>query len=378
MSSMTTESKVILTVDDDPSILAFLQIHLSTEGYTTIQAANGKEALDILEKDTGEITAILSDVEMPEMDGHEFCEKIRENEKFKSLPFIFISSHTELEEKLIGYSVGADDYISKPLIDPNELILKTKNFIENKLHHESLTKQISDSFSTTMQAMTYSSHLGQILQFLQDCSHHTNFKDIAKRLFETTESLGANVVIQFRTPYGNESYRKNGPVSPLEDNIIELSLKKDRFIDFKTRTIITYENFSLLVKNMPVSNPEAYGTMKDVLGNLCNAIETITEVVLAKIININKNAAMENVTGVLDDIEETITNIQDQNTDVIEDMMSDIDEVMISLGLTDSQEEQIRNITSKCLTRSREVLRQADNLKTAFHSAHNTLDSEIK
>ena len=375
---MINENNVILTVDDDPSILAFLQIHLSTEGYTTIQATTGREALNILEQDTGEIKAILSDVEMPEMDGYELCEKVRENNNMKSLPFIFISSHTELEEKLKGYSVGADEYIAKPLLDPNELIIKTKNFIENNLQHESLTKQISDSFSTTMQAMTYSSHLGQILLFLQDCSHHTNFEDVAKRLFETTENLGANVVIQFRTPFGHESYRKNGAVSPLEDNIIELSLHKDRFIDFKTRTIISYKNFSLLVKNMPVSNPEAYGTMKDVLGNLCNAIETITEVVLAKMINIKKNAAMENVIGVLDELEENITNIQDQNTDVIEDMMSEIDEVMISLGLTDGQEEMIRSITSKCLTRSREVLKQADNLKTTFHSAHNTLDSEIK
>ena len=374
---MTHETNLILTVDDDPSILAFLQIHLSTEGYTTIQAANGKEALNILEQDSGEIKAILSDVEMPEMDGYEFCQKVRENDKLKSLPFIFISSHIDLEEKLKGYSVGADDYIAKPLVDSNELIIKTKNFIENKLQHESLTKQISDSFSTTMQAMTYSSHLGQILLFLQDCSHHTNFEDVAKRLFETTDNLGANVVVQFRTPYGRESYRKNGAVSPLEENIIELSLHKERFIDFNTRTIISYENFSLLIKNMPASNPEAYGTMKDVLGNLCNAIETITEVVLAKIINIKKDTAMTNVTSVLDDIEQTITNIQDQNTDVIEDMMSDIDEVMISLGLTDSQEEKIRNITSKCLTRSREVLQKADSLKTAFYSAHNTLESEI-
>ena len=369
---MTDENNVILTVDDDPAILAFLQVHLSTEGYATIQATNGKEALEILEQDTGGIKAILSDVEMPEMDGYEFCEKVRENDKLKSLPFIFISSHTELEEKLKGYSVGADEYIAKPLVDSNELIIKTKNFIENKLQHESLTNQISDSFNTTMQAMTYSSHLGQILLFLQDCSHYTNFEDVAKRLFETTESLGANVVVQFRTPYGHESYRKNGAVSPLEENIIELSLHKDRFIDFKTRTIISYENFSLLVKNMPVSNPDAYGTMKDVLGNLCNAIETITEVVLAKEKNVKKDSAMSDVNMVLNDIESTLTSIQNSNTEVIED-----DEVMMLLGLTDSQEEKIRTITQKCLVRSKEVLKEADVLKQSFILAHNTLSSEI-
>ena len=375
---MTNETNVILTVDDDPSILAFLQIHLSTEGYTTIQAANGKEALEILEQDMGEIKAILSDVEMPEMDGHEFCQKVRENDKLKSLPFIFISSHTELEEKLKGYSFGADEYIAKPLVDPNELILKTKNFIENKLQHATLTKQLSESFNTTMQAMTYSSHLGQILLFLQDCSHYTNFEDVANRLFETTEGLGANVVIQFRTPYGHESYRKDGAVSPLEDNIIELAQKKDRFFDFDARTIISYKNFSLLIKNMPVSNPEAYGTMKDVLGNLCNAIETITEIVLAKEKNVKKDSAMSNVNMVLNDIESTLTSIQNANTDVIEDMMTEIDEVMMLLGLTDNQEEKIRAITQKCLVRSNEVLKEADILKQSFMLAHNTLTAEIQ
>ena len=375
---MTNETNLILTVDDDPSILAFLEIHLSTAGYSTIQASTGNEALKILEQDAGEIKAILSDVEMPEMDGHEFCQKVRENDKLKSLPFIFISSHTELDEKLTGYSVGADEYIAKPLTDPNELIHKTKYFIENKLQHATLTKQLSDSFNTTMQAMTYSSHLGQILLFLQDCSHYTNFEDVANRLFETTESLGANVVIQFRTPDGHESYRKDGTVSPLEDNIIELAQQKDRFFDFGARTIISYENFSLLIKNMPISNADAYGTMKDVLGNLCNAIETISEIILAKQNNVKKDGAMSNVNIVLNDIESTLTAIQNANTDVIEDMMTEVDEIMMLIGLTDSQEEQIRSITHKCLVRSKEVLKKTDILKQSFILAHDTLNSEIQ
>lgn len=372
---MSNESNIILTVDDDPAILTFLEIHLSTEGYTTAKAGTGQEALDILEKDTGKIKAILSDVEMPELNGYELCQKVRENESLKSLPFIFISAHTELDEKLKGYSAGGDDYISKPLVDSSELLIKTKHFIENNLKHQSLTQQVSDSFSTTMQAMTYSSHLGQILLFLQESSYFSEFSELANRLLETTEGLGLNTVIQFKTPNGLENYRKGGSASPLEENIMELARQKDRFFDFGARTIISYDNFSLLIKNMPVDNPEAYGTMKDVLGNLCNAIETITEIILAKIINDKKDHAMSNVNMVLDNIEHTITAIQNQNTNVIEDMMSEIDEAMMTVGLTDNQEEQIRTITQRCLKRSKEVLHQAEKLKTDFKTAHQSLNT---
>ena len=313
---------------------------------------------------------------MPEMDGHDLCKNVRADERFLSLPFIFISSHTDLDEKITGYSVGADEYIGKPLTDPNELIFKTRNLLENKQQYEVLSKKLSDSFSTGMQAMTYSSHLGQILLFLQDATRLSSYPKIADRLFETTENLGLNAVVQFSTPKGNENFRKNGIVSPLEDNIMELAKKKGRFFDFETRTIVSYEKFSLLIKNMPVDNPENYGIIKDILGNLCNALETITEVMWSKELNEQKNDTMANANMALDEIEETISDIQHENTNVIEDMIDDIDESMLTLGLSDSQEENIRVITQNCLLRSKEVLKKADALKEAFKKVNITLTSE--
>jgi DNA-binding response OmpR family regulator len=370
---MTDETNVILTVDDEPEILAFLEIHLATAGYSIIKATTGKEALNILEQDSDKIKAIISDVEMPEMNGYELCEKVRENDKLKSLPFIFVSSHTELDDKLKGYAVGGDEYITKPLVDPNELIIKTKNFIENNLQHASLTKQLSDSFNTTMQSMTYSSYLGQVLQFLQDSSHLSSLADVANRLLETTENLGINAVIQFRSPNGHQNFRKNGTISPLEENIIQLAQQKNRFFDFDARTIITYEHFSLLIKNMPIDNPEAYGTMKDVLGNLCNAIDTITEIILAKEMISQKITAMSDVNMILNEIESTLTTVQDKNTNVLEDMINEIDDTMMTIGITDQQEEKIRSITEKCLTRSNEVLEKASTLKESLRTASKAL-----
>lgn len=249
---MSTSKQSVLIVDDEPELLEFLSVVLSAGGFDSIKATNGQEALNILEKNEGQFQAILSDVHMPDMDGYEFCKTIRADQRFQNLPFLFISALTDLDEKLTGYSAGADDYISKPITEPQELIAKTKYFIENKLQHVTLTKQLSESFQTTMQAMTYSSHLGAVLLFLQDASHLTNFPEMAKRLLETTENLGMNAVIKFTTMNGDVSFRNHGEVTPLEVNIMELAKQKSRFFDFEARTIISYDNFSLLIKNMQI------------------------------------------------------------------------------------------------------------------------------
>lgn len=368
----------ILIVDDEADILDFLSVILSAEGFQLLTARNGKEALTVLEKNTGEVQAILSDVHMPELDGYEFCKAVRADQHFKHLPFLFISALTDLEEKLKGYAAGADDYITKPIIEPKELIAKTRYFIDNKLQHVSLNKQLSDSFQTTMSAMTYSSHLGQILLFLQEASHMSDYVQVAERLLETAECLGINAVIKFSTLNGDVYFRKHGDVTPIEKNIIELARARERFFDFDNRTIISYELFSLLVKNMPKNNPEAYGTMKDVLGNLCNAIETITEVMHAKEINQHKNETMQTVNVKLGEIETTINGIQQDNSHIIETMIDEVNEAMLTLGLTDQQEESIRTITQRCLLDSRKVLKKADILKESFGKLHKNLESESK
>ena len=197
-------------------------------------------------------------------------------------------------------------------------------------------------------------------------------------MLETTENFGMNAVIKFTTMNGDISFRNHGEVTPLEINIMELAKQKSRFFDFEARTIISYDNFSLLIKNMPIDNSEVYGTMKDVLGNLCNAIETITEILLAKELNQHKDDTMSSVNLALTDIESTISEIQDENTNVIEDMISDVDETMMTLGLTDSQEQSIRNITQTCLMNSRKVLQKADVLKESFNKVHHNLESKTK
>ena len=109
----------ILIVDDEKDILEFLSYNLQKEGFEIFTASNGITALKIAKKEVPNL--IILDVMMPEMDGIETCEKIREIEVLDSTLILFLTARSEEYSELAGFSAGADDYVTKP-IKPKLLI----------------------------------------------------------------------------------------------------------------------------------------------------------------------------------------------------------------------------------------------------------------
>ncbi|QPC46425.1 response regulator transcription factor [Mangrovibacillus cuniculi] len=113
----------ILVVDDDQDIRDGIEIYLKNEGFQVSKASNGKEALQIVQSDS--IQLIILDVMMPEMDGIAATFKIRED---KNIPIIMLSAKVEDSDKILGLSVGADDYMTKPF-HPMELVARVKSHL---------------------------------------------------------------------------------------------------------------------------------------------------------------------------------------------------------------------------------------------------------
>lgn len=108
----------ILVCDDDIQIVRAIRIYLERAGYEVYEAYNGKQALEVLEKQS--IHCILLDIMMPLLDGMEAMEKIRRQ---KAVPIILVSAKGETKDKIAGLEEGADDYITKPF-DANELVAR--------------------------------------------------------------------------------------------------------------------------------------------------------------------------------------------------------------------------------------------------------------
>lgn len=110
----------ILIVDDDAEIRKLIKLYLKNEAYRIIEAENGLEAIDIMEKES--VDCLIMDIMMPKLDGVETLMKIREE---RIVPVILLSAKGGDMDKITGLSLGADDYVTKPF-NPLELLARVK------------------------------------------------------------------------------------------------------------------------------------------------------------------------------------------------------------------------------------------------------------
>lgn len=127
--------KKILIVDDDITLRTALTRYLENRGYAVQDASSGVEGLTAFEQDTPDL--VVSDVLMPEMDGLEFCRRLRATRSGQLVPFIFLSSRREVDDRVQGHKMGADDYLVKPF-EPRELVAKIEAQLERsrRIHSE--------------------------------------------------------------------------------------------------------------------------------------------------------------------------------------------------------------------------------------------------
>ncbi|RJR50145.1 MAG: response regulator [Desulfobacteraceae bacterium] len=111
--------KRILVVDDDEMVLMALDELLKPEGYSVQTVSSGSEALKKLDENGYDL--LMFDVIMPEMDGFELCRRVRQKEKYKETPIVFLTAKSRDEDRARGLEAGANLFLSKP-ISPDRLI----------------------------------------------------------------------------------------------------------------------------------------------------------------------------------------------------------------------------------------------------------------
>jgi putative two-component system response regulator len=124
---------VVLVVDDLPQNVKLLEAYLIPQNYEIVRAANGEEALAKLTE--SQIDLILLDVMMPDIDGFEVTRRVRQNDKYRLLPIILVTSLGETKDRVKGIEAGCDDFISKP-VDKTELLARVKSLLKVKAYND--------------------------------------------------------------------------------------------------------------------------------------------------------------------------------------------------------------------------------------------------
>jgi DNA-binding response OmpR family regulator len=128
----------ILIVDDDPNAVEILTRMLEREGYDCVSAASGAAALQLVRAQA--VDVILLDVMMPEMDGLQVCERLRQDSELRQIPVILLTAKDDMETRSRGMALGVSEYLTKP-VNKRELFLR----IGAQVHSRELNRKLTET-----------------------------------------------------------------------------------------------------------------------------------------------------------------------------------------------------------------------------------------
>jgi DNA-binding response OmpR family regulator len=198
------ETATVMVVDDTPANLKLLQEMLQAKGYRVLAFPGGKMALSAAAKNPPDL--ILLDINMPEMNGFEVCERLKADETLKEIPVLFISALTETTDKVKAFSVGGVDYVTKPFqfeevharVQTHLELVRQKRELQdsyNKLHdlealRDSLVHMIVHDMRQPLTVVLGNLELARTEPLLKDAIHHIGkASDSTRMLLETISSL---------------------------------------------------------------------------------------------------------------------------------------------------------------------------------------------
>ena len=120
----------ILIVDDEEDLLNLLDINLRREGFTTLKAANANDALELVKKHVPDV--VILDLMLPDMPGTEVCRRIRGSQETAEIPIIMLTAKGEEIDRVVGFEVGADDYVVKSSFSVREMVLRVRAVLRRR------------------------------------------------------------------------------------------------------------------------------------------------------------------------------------------------------------------------------------------------------
>ncbi|MBP0029149.1 response regulator transcription factor [Roseofilum sp. Guam] len=191
---MTTDHKQLLLIDDDPNLILLVQDYLEFRGYEVTTAENGQRALDILDDQTPDM--IICDVMMPEMDGYEFVQKVREDDQTAWIPVLFLSAKGQSQDRVKGLSKGADVYMVKPF-EPEELVAQVESSLKQAsrmMHHQYKGGNTEVNFPKVPEDVTLTPTERKVVQKVAQGSSNREIAEILNVSQRTVESHVSNML----------------------------------------------------------------------------------------------------------------------------------------------------------------------------------------
>jgi DNA-binding response OmpR family regulator len=335
----------VLIIDDDRFTQNVLQKSLYKH-YETRTADNGKSGIHLAESWKPNI--VLLDVEMPGQNGYEVCDVLKNNPITADIPVVFLSSRSNVRERMLGFEVGADDYLVKPC-SQEVLQAKLQKISEIYRQRDQLKQHVQTAEQTALEAMATSFELGKAVRFVERSYGFASLDKLGGALMEMMDTLELNACVMLKSRFKTYYYSTGGSqVKPIEQDLMTMLHSDQRFTDFGCRSQINYPYVALLIKNMPLENRSRYGRLKDTLPFVLGACDARVRMLDAEQALVEQNQELAgsvlNVQRTLTDVSHILVKNQRAVGEIMTELTTELGIHLTGLGLDGDQEEHINRI----------------------------------
>lgn len=333
---------VVLAVDDEPFNLEILEEILS-EGYEFHSAMSGPECLELV----GQLqpSVILLDVSMPNMDGYEVCRRLKSSPEYQDIPVMFVSARGALDERIEGYNAGGEDYIVKPFAR-EELEAKLRGLFKIQDHNKDLENQVQQATEMAFSAMSNSSEVGIVMQFVERTQELHTINDLSAAILDTLSAYGLAASIELRIDDNhNEHFCSHGTITPIVIELFDLLKTKGRLYTFEPRMMVNYSKLSFLIMNMPCSDDEKMGRLRDHLCFIASSAEQCLAAIITQQKLKKQEQALQQVVTLtknrFQDLVRVLNDTHKANEDIFRQLQLRFEQQIPTMGLEEDQEQYI-------------------------------------
>ena len=345
---MTSKAQIVY-VDDNQSHLTLFQ-HAFSDDYN-IQTYESTEG--IIDRIAGsQPKLIVLDVNMPGMDGYEFCETLRKHPELSKVPVVFLSCMRDIEDRLKGYEAGGDSYVTKPY-DLQELRLVIRAHLMRQELYDKASEQSKQASAMAFDSMRNNSELGELIQFARGVSKVRDEMDFIDHLFQTLKAFGLDATVMIRLLSGEVVARTDHqPFNMMEKELLELARNAERITAYGAKYLFSGKNIVLLIKNMPIQDDALTGRLRDHLAILIESAEACVEIINGEkerklILESKAEDASQTINSEFSQILSLTDELFGRLSYDFESLCLQIEQSFFHLDLTETQEEEILSYIQK-------------------------------
>ena len=357
----------ILAVDDEPFNLEIIEEILEELDFELKLASSGPECLSMVEEYMPQV--VLLDVSMPKMNGYEVCKELKANPKTQDIIVMFVSARGTVEERMEGYSVGAEDYIVKQF-GHDELKQKLNKLNQVLIEKQQLEKQVKEATSTAFNAMANSSEMGQIVNYIENIGFINDVEELGKALVECLQAFGLQSNIEFRCNDSKSHFTLNGVCSPIVIELFEMLKNKGRLHEFSHRILVNYEFVSLLILNMPEQDEQKHGRIRDHICFIVSVTEQQLRAITTKKMLVSQQERLNKVASTVHSKFHSLIGLLNDsrinNEKVFKQLQEELEERIPTMGLDEDQEVFIYKKVDETIQNSVARQESVDQVKKAF------------